>query len=94
MVFFKCGKFYEIFYEDAFICNRVIGLKWMGNRAKVGFPERFLEKNGSLLVEKGFKVAVIEHLERPREKFKRLEDAAKKSLQLGFKFGKQSIKTA
>ena len=60
----------------------------------MGFPERFLEKNGGLLVEKGYKVAVIEHLERPREKNKRLEEAAKKSLQRGFTFGKQSVKNA
>lgn len=44
----------------------------MGDRAKVGFPEKHLEKNGSILVKKGFKVAVIEHLERPRDKRKRL----------------------
>ena len=84
MLFFKCGKFYEIFYQDAFICHKEMGLKWMGHRAKVGFPERWLEKNGSLLVAKGYKVTVMEHLERWRDKLKRMEAATEKQSRLGF----------
>ncbi|CAE8735710.1 unnamed protein product [Polarella glacialis] len=38
---FKVGKFYEIFYYDAFMAQRTCGLKWMSHDKKphVGFPE-------------------------------------------------------
>lgn len=42
------------------------------------------------MVDKGFKVAVIEHLERPRDKNKRLKDAEEKSKKAGFNFGKHN----
>lgn len=29
IIFFKLGKFYELFYEDAIICHRVLDLNWM-----------------------------------------------------------------
>lgn len=32
----------------------------MGTKPKVGFPEKRLEKYASILVENGFKVAVVE----------------------------------
>ena len=39
--FFKLGKFYEIFYQDAIICQKLLDLNWMGNGKKlhIGFPE-------------------------------------------------------
>ena len=60
ILLFKLGAFYEIFYNDAFTCQRVLDLNWMGQKAKVGFPEKRLEKYASELVEAGFKVAVVE----------------------------------
>ena len=46
ILFFKLGKFYEMFYEDAIICQRVLDLNWMGGAKKyhVGFPEVALDK--------------------------------------------------
>jgi len=46
ILFFKLGKFYEIFYNDAIICNRVLELVFMHEvkRLHVGFPEKLLEK--------------------------------------------------
>lgn len=38
IVFFKLGKFYELFYEDALIGNQLLELKWMGTKMHVGFP--------------------------------------------------------
>ena len=60
--FFKLGKFYEIFYQDAIICQRILDLNWMGGAKKlhVGFPEKALDKYLSILVNNGYKVAVIE----------------------------------
>ena len=61
ILFFKLGKFYEIFYNDAVICHRILDLNWMGARKlHVGFPEKALTKYLSILVGHGFKVAVIE----------------------------------
>ena len=44
--FFKLGKFYEIFYNDAILCHRLLDLNWMGtqNKLHVGFPEQALDK--------------------------------------------------
>lgn len=60
--FFKLGKFYEIFYNDAIICQRLLDLNWMGGAKKlhIGFPEKVLDKYLEKMVNNGFKVAVIE----------------------------------
>ena len=52
VLLFKLGKFYEIFYDDAITCQRVLDLNWMGSprRLHVGFPEKALDKYVSLLV--------------------------------------------
>jgi DNA mismatch repair protein MSH6 len=59
---FKIGKFYELFFEDAMICHKLLDLKWMSNSFKlhVGFPEKSLHKYCLTLVNHGFKVAVVE----------------------------------
>ena len=70
VLFFKLGKFYELFYDDAIIGNRILDLNWMGSDIKklhVGFPEKNLEEKAAVLVEQGFKVAVIEQTETPEE---------------------------
>ena len=66
--FFKLGKFYEIFYQDAILCNRLLELNWMGSQRKLhlGFPEKALDKYLQMLVNFGYKVAVIEQTETPR----------------------------
>lgn len=62
ILFFKLGKFYEIFHTDALICHRELDLNWMSNAKKlhVGFPEKVLDKYLSILVSRGYKVAVVE----------------------------------
>jgi len=68
ILFFKLGKFYEIFYIDAIICQRILDLNWMGGAKKlhIGFPEKVLDKYLSIMVNHGYKVAVIEQTETPR----------------------------
>lgn len=44
IVFFKLGKFYELFYDDAAIGNRYLQLKYMGRKMHTGFPEKCLDK--------------------------------------------------
>ena len=60
--FFKLGKFYELFFSDAIICQKLLDLNWMGGAKKlhIGFPEKALDKYLAVLVNNGFKVAVIE----------------------------------
>lgn len=79
ILFFKLGKFYEIFDSDAVICQKLLDLNWMGGAAKlhVGFPERVLDKYLRKLVDRGYKVAVIEQIETPRMAEKRVEEIKK-----------------
>lgn len=47
VIFFKLGKFYEIFYNDAILAHRELDLAWSSNLSKklhVGFPEKMLDK--------------------------------------------------
>eukprot|EP00397_Hematodinium_sp_SG-2012_P001305 GEMP01001306.1.p1 GENE.GEMP01001306.1~~GEMP01001306.1.p1 ORF type:complete len:1145 (+),score=265.37 GEMP01001306.1:50-3484(+) len=69
VAFFKVGKFYEIFYLDAVIAQRVCGLKWMNADRKphVGFPEVALHVNASKLVEAGYSAIVVEQTETVEE---------------------------
>ena len=69
ILLFKLGKFYEIFYNDAIICQKLLDLNWMGGAKKlhVGFPEKALDKYIVILVNNGFKVAVIEQTETPKQ---------------------------
>jgi len=63
IIFFKLGKFYELFYEDAVICHRVLDLNWMQTDPKklhVGFPEKNREKYANTLVDQGYRVIVVE----------------------------------
>ena len=64
ILFFKLGKFYEIFYNDALICHRLLDLNFMGGaksgKLHCGFPEAALDKYVVVLVNAGYKVAVIE----------------------------------
>jgi len=67
IVLFKLGKFYEIFYEDALICHQELDLSWMGKSMSVGFPEKTLDKYAYILVNKGYKVCVVEQMETSKE---------------------------
>jgi len=60
IIFFKLGKFYELFYDDAMISKKVLDLNWMGNKMHTGFPEKALQKYGKKLVEYGYKVGIVE----------------------------------
>lgn len=66
VAFFKVGKFYEIFYYDAFIAQRVCGFKWMSQDKKphVGFPEMAKHEYAKQILAAGFKVVVVEQVER------------------------------
>jgi len=71
---FKVGKFYELFFYDAFIAQRECGLKWMGEKKPhVGFPEVMKNNYAKMLVDAGYKVVVVEQVERVAETNQRKE---------------------
>ncbi|CDW72387.1 dna mismatch repair protein msh6 [Stylonychia lemnae] len=63
IVFFKLGKFYEIFDNDAEICHRLLDLNYMTNQRKqlhVGFPEKCKDQYAEVLTQHGHTVIVVE----------------------------------
>jgi DNA mismatch repair ATPase MutS len=53
ILFFKVGKFYELFHTDALIAVKELGIILMkGDHAHCGFPERGFAKYSSQLIEK------------------------------------------
>lgn len=66
VLFYKVGKFYELYHMDAVIGVNELGLTFMkGTWAHSGFPEIGFGRFSDVLVQKGFKVARIEQTETP-----------------------------
>ncbi|XP_050523673.1 DNA mismatch repair protein Msh6 [Daktulosphaira vitifoliae] len=66
ILFFKVGKFYEMYHMDAVTAAKELNLLYMkGDFAHVGFPESAYGRFSAILVEKGYKVARIEQTETP-----------------------------
>lgn len=65
MVFFKKGKFYELYEDDATIGHQLFDLKLTDrvNMRMVGVPEANLEHWTNQFVAKGYKVARVDQLE-------------------------------
>lgn len=72
VIFFRMGDFYECFYEDAKIVSREldITLTKRGTKAKIplaGLPYHAIDTYLPRLVKKGYKVAICEQLEDPKQ---------------------------
>ncbi|XP_077341732.1 DNA mismatch repair protein Msh6 isoform X1 [Lithobates pipiens] len=66
VIFYKVGKFYELYHMDAVIGVNELGLTFMkGTWAHSGFPEIAFGRFSDVLVQKGYKVARIEQTETP-----------------------------
>lgn len=66
VLFFKVGKFYELFHMDADIGFKVLNLIYMkGEKAHSGFPETAYGKMAWSLSQHGYRVARIEQTETP-----------------------------
>lgn len=66
VLFFKVGKFYELYHMDAEVGVRVLGFTYMkGEFAHSGFPEMAYAKMSSSLLEQGFKLVRVEQTETP-----------------------------
>ncbi|RMF42418.1 MAG: DNA mismatch repair protein MutS [Planctomycetota bacterium] len=73
LLLFRMGDFYELFHEDAKICARVLGLT-LTSRDKgenpvpmAGFPHHQLEGYLAKLIRQGYRVAVCDQVEDPRQ---------------------------
>ena len=70
ILFFKVGKFYELFHMDADVGVQVLqtnGIPFIfmrGLKAHAGFPEISYGKFSSILVDKGYKVARVEQVQK------------------------------
>lgn len=74
ILFFRLGDFYEMFFEDAITASRELEIaltkRDCGNNEKCpmcGIPYHVADTYISKLVEKGYKVAICEQLEDPKE---------------------------
>jgi DNA mismatch repair protein MSH6 len=77
VLFFKVGKFYELFHMDADVGFTELDLVYMkGSKGHSGFPEVAYGKFSSILVSKGYRVARVEQTETP-EMLKERNDASK-----------------
>jgi DNA mismatch repair protein MutS len=73
MLFFRMGDFYELFFEDAKIASKVLGIT-LTSRSKgdaaipmAGVPYRSLDGYLKRLVQKGHRVAICEQMQDPKE---------------------------
>ncbi|GFQ91601.1 DNA mismatch repair protein Msh6, partial [Trichonephila clavata] len=67
VLFFKVGKFYELYHMDAVIGVKELGLVYMkGDYAHAGFPEIAFGRYSECLIGKGYKVARVEQTETPQ----------------------------
>ncbi|XP_067380004.1 DNA mismatch repair protein Msh6 isoform X1 [Channa argus] len=78
VIFYKVGKFYELYHMDAVIGVNELGLTFMkGTWAHSGFPEIGFARFSDVLVQKGYKVARVEQTETPEMMETRCKTMAK-----------------
>ncbi|EDW79457.1 uncharacterized protein Dwil_GK20488 [Drosophila willistoni] len=66
VLFFKVGKFYELYHWDADVGVNELGFTYMrGEFAHSGFPEISFDKMSTILIDRGYKVARVEQTETP-----------------------------
>ena len=72
VLFYRLGDFYEMFFDDALICSRVLELTLTGkecgleNRAPMcGIPYHAADSYIAKLIDAGYKVAICEQLSDP-----------------------------
>lgn len=67
ILFFKMGKFYELFNMDAVIAVNELQIQYMrGECAHAGFPEKAYKRYADVLIQRNYKVARIEQTETPQ----------------------------
>ena len=74
IIFFRLGDFYEMFFEDAVTAAHELELTLTGKQAGLeervpmcGIPYKAYQAYLDKLVEKGYKVAIVEQMEDPKQ---------------------------
>ena len=74
IIFFRLGDFYEMFFDDAILASRVLELTLTGKQAGLeervpmcGIPHHAYVSYIDELIDKGYKVAIVEQLQDPKE---------------------------
>ena len=74
ILFFRLGDFYEMFFDDAILTSRILELTLTGKQAGLdervpmcGIPYHAYASYVDTLIDKGYKVAICEQLEDPKE---------------------------
>lgn len=74
LLFFRMGDFYELFYDDAEVASRVLGLTLTSRDknsdnpiAMAGFPHHQLDNYLQKLIQTGFRVAICDQVEDPKK---------------------------
>lgn len=74
LLFFRMGDFYELFFEDAEIVARAVQIALTSRNPKddnpipmCGMPHHSVEPYLSQLLDKGYKIAICDQIEDPRE---------------------------
>jgi DNA mismatch repair protein MutS len=71
ILLFRMGDFYEMFYDDAVLGAKVLGITLTsrdgGRTPLAGIPHHALESYLSKLIAAGYKVAISEQIEDPKE---------------------------
>ena len=74
IIFFRLGDFYEMFFDDAILASRILELTLTGKQAGLdervpmcGVPHHAYATYVDQLIDKGYKVAICEQLEDPKE---------------------------
>jgi len=72
ILFFRMGDFYEMFFEDAKIASRELGITLTSRNKNdedsvplCGFPHKAADTYVAKLIERGYKVAICEQIEDP-----------------------------
>lgn len=70
VLLFRMGDFYEMFYEDAVVVSKAIGLtltERSEGQPMAGVPYHQLDNYLRKLIDKGFRVAIAEQVQDPKE---------------------------
>lgn len=74
IIFFRLGDFYEMFFDDALLASNILELTLTGKQAGLeervpmcGIPHHAYQAYADELIDKGYKVAIVEQLEDPKE---------------------------
>ena len=72
IIFFKMGKFYELFHQDAVVAVNELDILYMrGEYAHAGFPEISFGRYSRKLIEKNYKLVRVEQTETPEGRAER-----------------------